>query len=101
MQPAQLPREKRDLQLLILCTSNRSSEGAQALSRIRSLFGDPWGVPASSASPSAEDAPARSPEAEQHGVKGLLVSPGRMQELLEQMRSVTCDLRFNNSIIER
>ncbi|NXP02229.1 IKKE kinase, partial [Thinocorus orbignyianus] len=25
----------------------------------------------------------------------------RMQELLEQMRSVTCDLQFNNSIIER
>lgn len=25
----------------------------------------------------------------------------RMQELLEQMRSVTCDLQFNNSVIER
>ncbi|XP_023803254.1 inhibitor of nuclear factor kappa-B kinase subunit epsilon-like [Cyanistes caeruleus] len=25
----------------------------------------------------------------------------RMQELLEQMRSVTCDLQLNNSIIER
>lgn len=25
----------------------------------------------------------------------------RMQELLEQMKSVTCDLQFNNGIIER
>lgn len=69
------PQGERDLPLLILCTSNRSSVGAKALLRMQSLFNDLWTVPPSSASPSAENAPARSLEAEQLGVKGLLVSP--------------------------